>query len=211
MSKRLFLMAFVSLLAAATFSSCDKDKKDESSAIGEFTIRVANAGSIDADTIKMTVSTDSGTFVAVSVPYTGGDIITLKLSDAVGEEFLFTILDEIPDTSTITVSRRGVKGTFGEVVAYKSGSSKGKFYCATAEESAEWDGSLLYANSDVSVTGTYTEHSENEETTETWSVSLKKGWNIMYSKDTEAAGKLTREITSTAPAGIKWYYSAYER
>jgi len=78
----------------------------------------------------------------------------------------------------------------------------------------EASGSLMYADSDVSFTGTGTFTNTYEGITyegiATYSLNLKKGWNFVYmiGEDyTETATKITSKIkiTTSDPGGLKWY------
>jgi hypothetical protein len=196
-------MAFVSLLAAATFSACSNDNDDDeggaTGAITELTIDVEGAGDIDADTVKVVV--EDG-FVAASVPYPKGKF-TLQLPATVDEKYLYTLVWDLSDE--VTVSNRSVKVTDDALVyAYKMGKYVGYFRYRTGTQEQEGDctGFPSYVNGDVTVTGTATEEGESY----TYNLRLKKGWNMAYNKST---GEST-EITTTAPSGMKWYYKPKE-
>jgi hypothetical protein len=60
---------------------------------------------------------------------------------------------------------------------------------------------LVYVDRDVTIKGTHTDYSY----TETWNVSLKKGWNYMVWSDNEATKTSTITATTTLPSGFKWY------
>jgi hypothetical protein len=191
-------MAFVSLLAAATFSACSNDNDDDeggaTGAITELTIDVENAGDIDADTVK--VGVDGG--VVASVPYPKGKF-TLKLPATVDEKYLYLLVWDLSDE--VTVSNRSVKIREAHVSASKLGKHVGYFHYRTGMQEGDWRCSLTYVNGDVTVTGT---KDTKKGSVVSYNLHLKKGWNMEYVKD---MGESV-EITTTAPSGLKWYYTA---
>jgi outer membrane lipoprotein-sorting protein len=42
-----------------------------------------------------------------------------------------------------------------------------------------------------------------------YNVYLKKGWNMLYTKETKLEDGMEYESTTTAPAGLKWIYYRY--
>jgi hypothetical protein len=74
----------------------------------------------------------------------------------------------------------------------------------------------VYVDGDLSVTGTEngSDSWEDDGVTymETWTVkysaNLKKGWNLIYRKETEIGNTYIEEITTTAPTGIKWHFES---
>jgi hypothetical protein len=58
--------------------------------------------------------------------------------------------------------------------------------------------SFIYTDRNVSISGSY----EDEGYAGTYNMSLKKGWNMMYT-----AYDFTLETTTTSVSGIKWYFS----
>jgi hypothetical protein len=196
MNKKLLPMAFVSLLAAATFSACSNDNDDDeggaTGAITELTIDVDNAGSIDADTVKVVIRYGGWSFVAASIPYPKGKF-TLKLPATVDEKYLYDDLKDMPDGVMVSDS---VRLAMAWVDGYKSGVEVGNFWHGTAE----WEGDLYYANGDVTVTGSY----EGWDLIRKYDLHLKKGWNMIYYK-TAYETKTTTE-TTTAPSGAKWLW-----
>ncbi|MDR2287162.1 MAG: Ig-like domain-containing protein [Prevotellaceae bacterium] len=155
-------------------------------------------------------------YMLASAPYSNGGF-TLKLPKEVSDLYLNALSEgEIPDS--ITVSNRNVK--IGQVFlnAYESNYQVGNFYHGTAD----WEGFLIYANGNVSVTGsnTYTEINDfdgdgvPDETytyTEKDNVHLKKGWNMVYTRETEKENNTYEyEMTTTAPSDAKWYFYFYD-
>jgi hypothetical protein len=204
MIKNFFLMASVSLLAAATFFACDKDEKKEDnsglSAIpaGLFTVKVENDSIYNnqIDTVKLIIGSDY--YVSVAKYTDGGFSINLP------ENVADSCLEAIEEVGAgVTVSDPKVKIRRAKLIAYKSGADGGDFYHGTGGESDdEWVGSLIYANGDVTITGTLAKEKKKE----VYSIKLKTGWNIQYKKETEAGDSEEEVYTTQAPADAKWYF-----
>jgi hypothetical protein len=66
----------------------------------------------------------------------------------------------------------------------------------------------MYVDKDVSITGTVTETETCDEAIyiNKYSVHLKRGWNIIYANETKKGNMYEWEMTTTAPAGAKWYF-----
>jgi hypothetical protein len=65
---------------------------------------------------------------------------------------------------------------------------------------------LLYIESDLSFTGSFTDEYEGE--TYTVSVSLKEGWNLYYSQEEVSNSGYKATLTTKVPNGIKWYFES---
>ena len=188
-------MAFVSLLAAATFSSCNNDDgngDDPTGATESITI-AAEVENFDGVTFDSIVAVADGPVTVGRGAYSSGKL-TLTLDATVGSANLQEVFKEIP--AGLTVSNPNVKGTENMYVyVYKSGSIAGELSYGTAE----WEGIIRYVDGDVGVSGSFTD----EGITSTYSsLNLKKGWNIAYTK----TSGMSVTITTTAPQGAKWSY-----
>jgi hypothetical protein len=183
------MMAAVSLCTAAALCACgDKDEDNNTTTIsGATTIKVDGGSTLDIDSVKLNLG-----LVVYSVAYANGEF-TLDFH-SVDDKYLGEVTRGLP--SGVTASNANVKVDDAYIPAYKSGIEVGSFYHGTAD----WEGFPMYANGDVNITGTGT----NEGHTTKFNVKLKKGWNIMYTKDTET----TYEATTQAPAGAAWRYKS---
>jgi hypothetical protein len=132
--------------------------------------------------------------------------LTLKLNETVDERYLEAGFKELEEEygGKITVSNRNVKIGEADVRAYQSGKAIGQFYYVTGIEDKDWHGYLIYAAAVVSITGTYTDEEGNGRVI--YNVFLKKGWNIVYMKETGTEGHRYYEYTTATPSGAKWYY-----
>jgi uncharacterized protein YjdB len=166
------------------------------------------------DYVKAVANLDEeGSYLIASAPYSNGGF-TLTLPESVDAQYLSPISeDELPQSVTISNSNAKIMNV--TLWASKSNDNVGRIYPVTGTLYSDWRGILIYADADVSLTGslTYTssylspdgEIIEEESGTQTLDVHLKQGWNIAYSR---AVNDSDTEMTSAAPTGIKWYFSA---
>jgi hypothetical protein len=221
MKRNFFMMAFVCLFTVVALSSCSKDDDDENGKSGSIpdntitaTVENGNSYNSQIDIVKAEIwdYSTGESHVLASAEYKDGGF-KLVLPASVGSQYL-ELLDEEDIPAGITVSNKNVKSaSVYELDAYKSGDRAGWLY----NETGNWEGSLMYVDGDVTVTGTETDTDSWEDSegthTETWiiqySVNLKKGWNMVYIKETESGNTETIEVTTTAPAGAKWYFEPY--
>jgi hypothetical protein len=195
------LISLMVMMSSTVFTSCNDDDDDEGGdtggnpilgKTGAVTITVENGASYSGriDEVRlvygdMTVLSDAD--------YNNGSF-TIDLPASFNSKYLDVVGEDIP--VGVKVSNPSVKIGTAWLTAYKSGKWVGDFYPRTAE----WEGSLMYATGDVSITGTGT-LDDNEKGT--FSVNLKQGWNLVYyGKYTET----TREIITKAPSGARWVF-----
>jgi hypothetical protein len=219
MRKNFLMMALVSLFTVVAFSSCSKDEDNgngDSSKIedNKLTVAVEDGASYNSkiDLVKVEIGGDyssDGVWSAHTVataPYSNGGF-TLNLPESVDARYLYDMDDE----EGITVSNRSALIGTVRFAAYKSDARAGYIYCGTA--SGEWEAMLVYANADVSITGVSTETDNDEGRSFTYrqkyNAHLKRGWNMVYEKETVTGNVKDYEVTTTAPAGMKWYVGYY--
>jgi hypothetical protein len=227
MTRNLLKMAFVCLFTVVAISSCKKDDDDENGGNGviknnTITAKVVDGLSLDGKVyvVKAEVEYENSngrevTYVAANTNYINGGF-TLKLPENVSDAYLTSLSsDEFYFPDGITVSNRNVKiGTYDNdydhatLAAYDmSNNMVGRFDHCTANS---WS-VLLYANGDVSITGSYTKNYTNwEGITYTYTfisnIHLKKGWNMLYEKQTKNGNNTTYESTTTAPSDAEWWW-----
>jgi hypothetical protein len=151
--------------------------------------------------VMMDVGGDTEVEIA-SAPYSNGGF-TLKLPATVSDAYLYTFNNE--DLSAgVNISNSNVRVSFDDtyIAAYnKSGEEIGAF---DYENSSDWWGMLIYANGDISITGTETY--EGDDHVVHWNMHLKRGWNMWYEKE----GEGVEEYTTQVPSGtMKWYFYEY--
>jgi hypothetical protein len=208
--KRNFLMkAFVCLFTVASFCSCSKDddekNENETSVIpNTFTVVVENGVNLNEtiDSVKMEINPEKMYVITlVSTSYENGGF-TLNLPESVSARYLDEDF-EYEKTHGVTVSNPNAKTGWVGLYAYKSNSDIGGFFYET--EDGEWEGEIVYSDSDVSVTGSYTESETTYTYKDTYNVYLKKGWNMIYSRGTDKGNNLHEyEETTRTPEGAKW-------
>jgi hypothetical protein len=153
-------------------------------------------GRIDLVKAEVRVDSENGSwdvYILASAPYSNGGF-TLELPANPDARYLESLKDLLEDLledmpAGITLSDANAKMMEVELNAYRSGKEAGWFYHGTAGGFGIADrwGGLMYADRDVSITG-----SGNN-------LHLKRGWNIIYAKKTEG-------MTTTVPTSAKWYF-----
>jgi len=215
-------LVIAALAGAAAFTSCDKNNGDgddggngNGNGGGGMTITatVENGSKFsNIVTVKAVVrdrSTDKEVEIASGDFKNGG--FTIKLPATVDAKYLSAWEDdEIP--STVTVSNKNAKTTGVDFRGVdKDGEHVTWFYQAKFTDTSGTDADYIYSDGDVNITGTYSETDENEKRTEVYSITWKKGWNIVYATGTEVEkdGFYTYNyvITSVPVTGLKWYAS----
>jgi hypothetical protein len=219
MTHKFLLHTFAGLLAAAALSACNnRDDENNDNNVNDNTITVAveNGSSYNdkIDAVKALVGYDVdgvGSEVG-SAPYANGGF-TLQLQANVDAQYLEALFDNDAALFTgATVSNPNVKGTWAKIVACKSDKEVGEFSCG--EEDDYVQGQLVYVDSDVSVTGAGATGLDYIPTAEiqvsyTFNLHLKKGWSMIYTNTAVKNGEVQVELTTTAPSGVKWLFSAY--
>jgi hypothetical protein len=228
-------MAFVSLLAAATFCACNKDDNNGNgdgitfNVVGVTSNRVSVPYQID--TVKAEIGREElvvdeegntsyveyDTILATAIYNNGG--FTINLPSTVPDLYLEATsewFDDELEGGSVTISNHSVKINIVELEAYKADGNwrrkvGGFNHDAGEYEAGGWEGLLMYASGNVTITGTYFDEEEHEEfgksITTNYSITLKQGWNIIYEqalKPTEKVREVT--MTTTAPTGAKWKY-----
>ncbi|MDR1416423.1 MAG: hypothetical protein LBJ57_03255 [Prevotellaceae bacterium] len=221
-------MAFVSLLAVAAVCSCDKDKDKDNNNNSKsgfiqnnaIEINLENGGrySEKVDTVKLTIYSEElhRSVALVSVPYGNGKF-TLKLPTSVDAKYLKDFHFEYADEARkgLTISDSKVQESNVSLLAYKAGSEVGalRYGVEDWDKAENWDRDvyLTYVDRDVSITGSYTGIDSGKEVkgakySYSYSVNMKKGWNLRYEEGKVKAENLYEiTITTQIPAEAKWY------
>jgi hypothetical protein len=216
--KRNFLMkAFVCLFTVVALCSCNKDEDDEdgNGTVPDNAVTVVENGTSyngKIDTVKLKAGIYSGdtwsdVTLASGIYENGGFKIDFPAS--VNAQYLEDF-DEDDVPQGLTLSNPNAKFSFLSLDAYKSNSQIGYFYHGTGD----WEGYPAYSDSDFNLTGSYTETDEYEGVTytdkSTYNVHVKKGWNMVYEKETEKGdNSYEYEMTTSVPSGAKWYFYGY--
>jgi hypothetical protein len=217
MMKRNFLIkAFVCLFTVVALCSCSKDDDEENSngsIPNKMVIAVENGASYNEkiDVVKVEIySESSNNYVPlVSAPYENGGF-TLDLPESVSAQYLEGIDFEEGVPQGLTVSNLNAKIGWVYLSAYKLSDETGYFYHGTGD----WEGGLVYLDSDYNMTGSHTESETYEEVIytykETYNVHGKRGWNMVYEKETNKGNNSYEyEMTTAVPAGAKWSFYDY--
>jgi hypothetical protein len=218
MNRNFLEMAFVSLFAVVAICSCDENEDENGDGNGNglvgntITVNVENGGEYDVEidsvkaniTISVTEKYDSKTntyyytkeiYTLTTAAYNNGKF-TLSLPETVSDDLLdddliFEDYDKLPEG--VIASDSELKGAPVMIEAYHNGKIVG--VCYYTNEDKNWVGYLIYADRNFSLIGSRTEEDGGAYK---WNVHLKKGWNMVYEKQNQ------KELTTTAPAGMKW-------
>jgi hypothetical protein len=156
--------------------------------------------------IVQVIGTGSEAIIASATYSNGG--FTLNLPATVDAKYLRTRFSDYP--SGIKVSDTNTKTfDFVDVSAYKNGKSVGYFeYYAAVSDDSEVATVFIYVDRNVNINGSITNKDEYDETITYDNVSLKKGLNKMYVKETDSEKNkiYTQVVTMTEPSGLKWTY-----
>jgi hypothetical protein len=189
----------------------DYENKNENSSNGSIsntlTVTVENDSILNGqiDIVKLNVGYENS-YVATSAAYNNGSF-TLILPEDVSDMYL----EALDVSNGVEISNHNVKIGGAYIEAYKANVNVGEFYFGTGITDADWRSQLIYSNVDVSITGFYADTanwiSDRVKYTEKYNVHLKKGWNLVYGKETDKGNNTYEiELTTTAPSGVKWYF-----
>jgi hypothetical protein len=217
MKRDYFKMAFVSLFAVVALCSCSKDNDDNNDKAGNSVIQnntisvsvengASYSGKIDIVKAEIYSESDNEYVPLVSVPYNSG-VFTINLPANVGAQHLSPPFEDEDEMQGLTVSNPNVKGGSVDLDAYKSNSEIGLFYL----ETGDWEGSLIYVDGNLNITGSHTETGDGWTETLKYNYNLRKGWNIVYVKETSKGNNsYDVEFTTQVPGGeAKWYFHEY--
>jgi hypothetical protein len=227
MKTKLFSMAIMSAMAVITITSCSKDNKNQdntqSNAIFVFVEKGSEYNVLIGSTVKAIgyYSLDGSSSLSYEVATANyeNDGFTLNLPSTVDAQYLGNIkfsLD-IPDNITISDTNTKVISII-EIKPYQNGSSLSLFpyhqfmYCKNPDSEVEYDYTeFVYVDRDVAITGASSEIRNGVTYNETYSVSLKQGWNRMYNTGTtdfkaQETKTATIRVTTTEVGGYKWYF-----
>ena len=195
----------IACLAVIFVTSCSKDSGGPATSTVKTLDVKAGTGGVSVDVVKLMVwdgALHKDVAIAEGAYSNGG--FKIDLPDDVDSKYLGTFdYDEWYDG--ITVSNKNAKGIYADIAAFNGDKIVGYFNYEGETKTSEAYALLMYADSDVSFTGSGTEKDVDE--TYHWSVSiyLKKGWNWAYEIDEESSEK----YTTSKPSGLKWVFERY--
>lgn len=218
--KRFFYAAFMSLMFASVFISCDKDDDFDIDDGNPSKITAANVisssskiATVVAELPWKTGTYDYGWSAIADAPYKNNGF-TMELPENLADKYLFPISDNIP--SEITISDKTAKTA--ELSSFKvldiNDNEIGEIiYASMDNESGGVLASWMYVDRDVTINGEYKEiDGDDEDIYKYNNCTLKKGWNIAYQKITriyKSEGRIkTRVMSISKPSGtnLKWYF-----
>ncbi|GHT44355.1 hypothetical protein AGMMS49965_19820 [Bacteroidia bacterium] len=179
------------------------------------------ADEVDIDEVKVVVHRENGKDedIASGVYDKGRFILNLPL--IVQDKYLSPITDGLSGGVKVSDVDAKLCGR-DEILAYKGENQVGElcyvkevYYNNEDDPFAEYEGMVFwYVDRDVNITGSYSEiGGDDNNITESikYNLSLKKGWNKVYYKQSgdKANNTVSAEITSTELSGLTWYYRPY--
>jgi hypothetical protein len=212
-----WMMMLGAVITAGAITGCNKDDGDggTTSAITSITAVVENGSQYNTavETVEAWIGEE---YLVASGKYASGGF-TLNLPETVPAAHLGLLVNEAGKGATVSDAEARVT-SIDFFDAYKGDTRAGRFEHAThPEESTELTvtrANYMYADRDARVSGTTTSGEHNASTT--LSITLKKGWNILYvtsvrevseNGDESYTRTVSNTISNTAPAGMKWYYN----
>jgi hypothetical protein len=125
---------------------------------------------------------------------------TLALPETVDTKYLDPIDAWFLSGNEVSTSDENAKMNELVIAGYNAdGNRTGTFYY----ESKTWDAIFVYADRNVTVTGSYT-YSDGDK--EIYNISLVKGWNIVYITGSEKNDVVTDTYTTSNPGGMSWVF-----
>ncbi|GHV61203.1 hypothetical protein FACS1894199_07890 [Bacteroidia bacterium] len=206
------------MVVAVAMSGCSKDENSEnntentdtsSSFDGKIEATVST-GSTTVDTVKALayVNGNEYNYDLASGTYINGRF-SITLPATVPAKYLKTI-DKLQEEGLLTISNPAVKyANVYYIDAFNGAEYVGDFTYRQDGTNSEITSGYYYVDSDVTITGSYTDDDGDWTSKTTWNnVSLKKGWNIVYEKwsSSETTKTSTYEYTTTEPDGLAWKF-----
>jgi hypothetical protein len=182
---RIGKVALVGAMVAGTVvSSCSKDDDGAPSSVTIAVSNVQDLGSVSADKLQVTANGK----VLTSATFANG-AATLTLPATVGDEFLTAVTAEM--SSDAKVDPADTKGASISLDLYKGTTLVGEIEPEGTAGGVPYMHVWMYVDKNVSVTGDI-------------SMSLKKGWNVVY------INTKTYAASTTQPAGytLTWDFDA---
>jgi len=225
--KRICFVCVVFICSGIVLTGCSKSDNSSGGSAISINAQVVNGSNYSFDNVKAVLYYGNNyEYVVNEANYTNGGF-TIKLPATIDNKYLLPVVDvdeEDQSSNWATVSDNTAVGNGINFEGYESDSYMGDFYYGTASQNQtstsisiySAEGTYLYVDKDVTITGSATETEVTDGITvnikSTANAALKKGWNIVYytisisanGNDGTASGTLS--ITTQDPGGLKWYY-----
>jgi len=184
---------------------------------GTFTATVVNGNAYNdlIDKIGVFISIDTNDNwinekIATGTWSNGG--FTISLPTTLDSRFLWLLGDIYGTTFTFSDRNARITHFFDGTPRIRAFDSDGNLlgFLWNELEGENWwvDMEIVYADRDVTIIGTYTYSCEYEgwTETETWSVSLRRGWNKIYIVDKSTETSWDILFTTEPISGLRWYF-----
>ena len=210
MKRSIIACLVICFCAGFVLMTCNKDKDAPgNSSVTSIHAIVVNGTSFDLDIAKAYLrpeDTDIEYLVGEGV-YKNGEF-TIQLPDNVPDDYLVGF--DFPEWANS--SDKNINGGIILLEGYKSDEyvdnfNYGKFDLSSITIKATV-GLYTYVDKDVKISGKHSEKNElGINTTLSYNVSLKKGWNIMFVSLNFSIAALSIDLTTSNPGGMKWYFA----
>jgi len=210
MNKKLHYLTAAAIAVAIAAAGCDKDDDDKlvSDAFdGKITAIVENGAAYNSQfsAVAAVVYIDTVPWYeifAIGTYANGGFTITLP---ATPNAKYLQAFEEAP--ASINVSDKNAKAMSLSLVASNSaGNNSSDLIYGKVGSNSYTRVAFMYADRDVTITGSYKEEEDGYTYEEHDNVSLKRGWNRVYVTVTETETSEKAELTTKPVSGVKWYF-----
>jgi hypothetical protein len=212
--KKIFI-SILSLALAGASVSCNPDGNND------------NGGPRDSDITKMTgkiqempsggeyvlkledYETDA---VLATAPVSADGSFSIELPDNYNSGVLLSgsdLTEDIPEG--ITISNPGMKIGSASLMLYEGDKRVGFILYGgerqSATEYSEFEGGLVYADSNCDIKGSFVYEGEFGKVNVIYDASIKKGWNWIFGIHEEnIEGQISQRVTTEVPAGAAFQY-----
>ena len=211
--KKVFLFFVAVLFVSAVITSCSKDDDGPSTSTisGALDVKVEGGSAFNniIDEVKL-IGYNPDTYsevVLATAKYSDGGF-KIDLPETPSSGILQPVANLFADggdvSESVKISNTSAKAADVYLYAYDAdGDEIGSIYCYKETGNLYVALELIYADSDVTITGSET----YEWGTTTFSASLKKGWNQAYYVEKEVSEeKWEDSFTTTPQSGLKWVF-----
>ena len=204
------------IFAGIVFTSCNNDDDGPGvSSITSITAQVEKGSEYDLDVVKavMYYGAEDEYIVAEGGYKNGG--FTIVLPSEVDGRYLEDIGEDMPEG--IKISNASARIGAINLEGYKNEDYVDYFFHAKIEITEKVfsliGGGFIYVDKDVTITGSYSEQTEDGiNLSITFNTLFKRGWNAMYASFSmsDKDPTITVRVVTKNPGGLKWYFAGGE-
>lgn len=207
-------------LITQAFYSCDKnDETDDNGGALKITATNVMNSSTQIATVKALAyweAEDDGGKDAIAQTQYKNNGFSLELPVTLPDKYLYLVSEDLDEDWTISISDENAKMYFLEDISGfdENEDQIGDFYLEELDGDLEHYVAWVYVDRNVTIKGEGNYISDNFEEITNADLKLIKGWNVVYSNDTESYNSTTGKyiytytISSKKPSGVNysWYF-----